>query len=93
MPSVHRIGDPNDAGGVIINPLTVSVFANGLLVAVVGATVASHAPCPYPPIHCAAVVVTGSPDVIAEGISVARTGDLDSCAHTRASGSPDVIAN
>ena len=93
MPSVHREGDPNNAGGIIINPLTVSVFANGLLVAVIGAAVAAHAPCPYPPSHCAAVVVTGSPNVFAEGISVTRTGDMDSCKHTRADGSPDVFAN
>jgi len=93
MPEVVRMGDVNDADGSIIDPLTVSVFANWLLVSVNGSFVGPHLPCPSVQIHCAATVIEGSPNVFAEWVEVVRVDDLDSCTHVRSTGSPDVLAN
>ena len=90
---VHRIGDANDAGGAITNPNQSSVFANSILVAVDGAIGTSHPPCPVPDIHCSGnwVTVNTGQTVFSENIQTNRLGDVDTCSHVRASGSPDVF--
>ena len=99
MPAVVRIGDSLSTGHGCVGSTTLaganqgSVFANNILVAVVGAPTVAHPVPPDPP--CAPHVANlnaGSPNVFAEGIPVGRIGDsADAGAMT--SGSPDVFAN
>lgn len=91
MPQAQRIGDVNDAGGTIIATPQTFVFIDGRLASVIGSGVSSHATCPTPPIHCAAVVISGSAIVFIQGIPAVRSGDSDSCGHTRIGGSPTVF--
>lgn len=98
MPAVVRIGDSLSTGHVCVGSTTLgganqgSVFANGILVAVVGAPTVAHPAPPQPP--CAphvAFLNAGSGTVFAEGKAVGRVGDsADAGAMT--SGSPDVFA-
>lgn len=95
---IHRLGDCNTAGGCLTSIPQGSVFANDLLVAVDGSIGTSHPPCPIPPIHCAGNWVTDEnttvpPNVFAEGIPVNFEGNVDTCGHARAAGSPDVFVN
>ena len=90
---VQRLGDPNTAGGVIIegNP---TVLINGRPVAVVGAKVTPHPCCGAkncPPIHCSAVTTSKTATVLVDGRPIVLTGDIDTCGHARISGSVDVI--
>lgn len=91
--SINRAGDINNAGGAITAIPQTTVFANGLLVSINGATGTSHPPCGDSSIHCEGNWVTtgGSPTVFINNISVNRIGDVDSCGHTRVSGSPNVF--
>ncbi len=92
MPAVQRVGDADDAGGVITSG-TDSVRANGRPLAVVGRSVSAHPPCGRrraPRIHCHAATAGGSATVRAGGIPVVRTGDSDTCGHARAGGSDNV---
>ena len=88
MPSVHRMGDANDAGGVITGIPQNSVYANGKLVSVDSSSVSPH--IPFIPPHVGTLTASGSSTVFIGGVPVNRTGDADSCGHSRASGSPDV---
>lgn len=98
MPAVVRIGDSLSTGHVCTGSTTLgganqsSVYANGILVAVVGAPTVSHPAPPQPP--CAphvAFLNAGSGSVFVEGIPVGRVGDsADAGAMT--SGSPNVFA-
>jgi len=78
--------------GTVLTPLQSSVFANGYLVAVIGTPIAPHPPCPKSPIHCDAVMSTGSSDTFAENIAVCRRGDYCNCGHT-STGSSDTFVN
>lgn len=89
MPQCHRIGDANDAGGVISATLQSTVYANNILVSVDGSPVTPHPPFTIP--HITTVTANGSPTVFAENIRVNRMGDADSCGHDRAAGSPNVF--
>ena len=91
MPSAVRIGDVNEAGGAIAGTPQSTVFINGILASVIGAPVAPHPPCPLPPSHCAATVVSGSTTVFISGIPATKIGDSDSCGHKRSMGSPTVF--
>lgn len=94
MPQTHRIGDCNDAGGCVTSTPNGTVYADNILIAVNGAIGTSHAPCPAPsPPHCAGnwTTANGGPTVFAENIPINKTGDADTCGHTRAAGSPDVF--
>lgn len=94
MPQAHRLGDANDAGGVVTSIPQTTVFVNNVLVSVDGSIGTSHPPCPLPP-HCAGQWQTanGSPDVFVENIPVNFKGNADTCGHSRAEGSPDVFIN
>ena len=85
MPAVQRTGDANNAGGV--GSSSVNVKANGLSVLIDGSPVT-----PHPGPHSGVVTANGSSKVKVNGIPINRTGDADSCLHTRAGGSFDVFA-
>jgi len=88
MPPIHRLGDPNSAGGEITGIPQSTVFANDKLVSVDGSSVAPHTPFIAP--HLAARTANGSGTVSAGGIPINRQGDADSCGHPRAAGSDNV---
>jgi len=88
---VVRLGDINNAGGAIIGPGALTVLTNGIPTSLIGDRVSAHAPCPFVPSHCGAVVVGGSGTVLAEGRPVVFVGAPDSCGHARATGSPTVL--
>lgn len=93
--NIQRLTDPNSGGGLITTIPQDTVFANGLLVAVIGSSGTSHPPCgsPQGSAHCAGVWVTtgGSPTVFIGGLPVNRLGDSDTCTDIRISGSSDVF--
>ncbi len=79
MPGITRSTDT--AAGKITGNAN-KVFANGLLVACQGATVAPHSPCPDVPVHCSATMVAGSKRVFSGGKAVVNAGDSATCGHT-----------
>ena len=90
---MQRIGDRNSAGGVILNGDS-SVLINGRAVAVQGASVSAHPCCGQrgcPPTHCNAKTQANNSTVLVNGIPLVLGGDVDTCGHPRASGSPDVL--
>lgn len=94
MPPVVRIGDPNIAGGLAVFPGAMSVTVNGRPVCTTGTLVTPHPCCGAkgcPPVHCKAVTTLGSLSVTAEGKPIVYVGSPDSCFHTRAFGSLNVI--
>lgn len=84
MPACSISGDT--AGGAI-SPSGYASF-NGRVV-VQGDAVASHAPCPIVPVHCAAST-TASGHVTLNGIPITVAGDAATCGHS-ATGSSHVI--
>lgn len=93
MPQVVRRGDPNSAGGLAGGNVASTVLVNGRPVVLPGAAVTPHPCCGLPgcAVHCAAVTTRGSSKVYAEGRPIVYVGSPDSCGHTRARGSRDVI--
>ena len=93
---VHRMGDPNSAGGRIDMIPQGSVWTNNLLTSVDSSRGTSHPCCPAPGchIHCYHVWQTanGRRTVYAENIPINCEGDSDTCGHPRAAGSPNVFA-
>jgi uncharacterized Zn-binding protein involved in type VI secretion len=94
MPAVTRLGDasaghcygsrpPDDAAQG-------DVFANNILVTIVGAHYPTH--CCGPVCHDGAASA-GSPTVFIHNQPVHRIGDAISCGDTSAAGSPNVFAN
>ena len=90
MAAAQRNGDANTAGGVINSIPQSTVFVNSKLVSVNGSIGTGH---PTGPPHSAGTWKTanGSSTVFAEKIAINRTGDADTCAHTRTGGSNDVF--
>ena len=90
MAAAQRNGDANTAGGVINSIPQSTVFVNSKLVSVNGSVGTGH---PTGPTHSAGTWKTanGSSTVSAGGIAINRTGDADTCEHTRAGGSDDVF--
>ena len=86
--AVARVGVDNVGGGLILGPGAPTIKVNGSTVSVLGDAVASHGSGP----HAAATIITASGSVNAEGKAVVRVGDLASCGHTVATGSPDTNA-
>lgn len=93
MTAVQRVGDANNAGGTITTTPQTTVYANGLLVSVNGATVSSHAP--NTGLHLVANCRTsaGSGNVFINNIPVTVTNAQDNCSHVRSGGSPNVFVN
>lgn len=91
MAQVVRVGDVNTAGGAVISGHG-NCLVNYRPAARQGSTVTAHPPCPRPPIHCAAkAAFPGKITVLINGIPMLKTGDSDTCGHTRASGSSNVM--
>lgn len=98
MPAVVRKGDSLSTGHACTAVTTLgganqgSVYANGILVAVVGAPTVSHPAPPVPPCppHVANLNA-GSGTVFVEGIPLGRVGD-SADAGAMISGSPNVYA-
>ena len=94
MKALVRRGDINSAGGVALQGHS-NVTANGKPVAKQGSRVSPHPCCGAPGcgIHCAATAAYGgSSTVTANGIRVLRkSSDIDTCGHSRAQGSPNVV--
>jgi len=87
----NRDTDANIAGGIASGG-AVSVLINGLKAGIPNMSVSSHAPCPFPVIHCAAKTVSTCESVLYEGKKALRTSaDSDDCSHPRADGSDDVL--
>lgn len=91
MPAVQRQGDANGAGGIITGGDS-SVLINGRPAAYPGLLVTPHPCCGAPGcfMHCAAFTTGGSASVRVGGRPLLRTGDSDTCGHSRAGGSPNV---
>ena len=89
MPKAQRNGDSNNGGGEINSIPQSTVFVNSKLVSVNGSKGTGHGIG----IHAANAwdTANGSSTVFAGGIAINRTGDADTCAHTRAGGSDDVF--
>lgn len=90
MPAIARNGDINSEGGAIISGAS-TVYANGILVGLLGDTITPHSPFgpPHPP-HAAATIVSSSGTVYADGKLVAWVGSANSCGHSIVVGSDDV---
>ena len=80
--------DANTGGGTIISVPQSTVYANSKLLSVNGSSVSSHGT--GLDVHPVLPTANGSSTVFAGGIAVNRTGDADSCTHTRTGGSDDV---
>ena len=89
MAAAQRNGDANTGGGVINSIPQSTVFVNSKLVSVNGSKGTGHGIG----IHAANAwdTANGSSTVFAGGIAINRTGDADTCEHTRAGGSDDVF--
>ena len=91
MMPVVRVGDINSGGGAVIQG-HLNITVNGKPLAQFMSPVTPHPPCPLVPIHCGAVAAfPGSIKVTANSMPVLRVGDIDSCGHSRAIGSLNVI--
>ena len=86
MGLVARTG-VDTAGGVLIANTTRTVFVNGAPIALEFDSIAPHGQSP----HDAAVVLTGAPNVIANGLPVATTSSSTSCGHPITPGSTNVF--
>jgi uncharacterized Zn-binding protein involved in type VI secretion len=92
MPAVVRIGDSNEAGGLVTDG-ALNVLVNGMPVCTHISSVTPHACCGSPgcSIHCYAVTTSGNFTVFANGLPVVFVGVSDSCGHTRVQGSLNVF--
>ena len=88
MAAAQRMTDANDGGGTISSVPQSTVYANSKLLSVNGSSVTTHGTDPA--VHSGATTANGSSTVFAGGTAVNRTGDADSCTHTRTGGSSDV---
>ena len=86
--SAQRFGDANTGGGTISSVPQSTVYVNNKLLSVNGSSVTTHGVDPA--VHSGATTANGSSTVFAGGTAVNRTGDVDSCTHTRAGGSSNV---
>lgn len=93
MALVVRIGDINSAGGQAISGHS-NTLVNARPAARQGTKVTPHPCCGSPGcgIHCSAnAAYPGKLTVTINGIPMLKTGDTDTCGHSRASGSNNVI--
>ena len=84
---VCRVGDSNDAGGVILPPPGIAtVLVNNLPVAVFGSKVS-----PHPDGHAGQSCTSKNKTVLVNGKPIVTVGDIDTCGHKRIQGSTNVI--
>ena len=86
----QRKTDANNIGAIISGVTNNNVFVNGLLLSTDGSSVADHLPVDGINTHVNTTTANGSSTVKSGGVAVNRTGDADSCGHTRAGGSDNV---
>lgn len=84
---IQRLSDPNNGGGVIYGTKQFSVLSGGLPVATVGDLVSPH---DSKPVHIDQTG-PGSGRVFVSGLGVNRTGDFDTCFHSRMGGNGNVL--
>ena len=80
----QRKTDVNNADAKIAGVTDNRVFVNSLLLSTDGSSVEDHL------LHINVTTDNGSSTVKSGGVSVNRTGDDDSCGHTRVGGSTNV---
>ena len=92
MPGWVRKGDVNSVGAPVIGAVAQTVIVNGRAAALKGSIIQTHVP-PPPPVgpHVFPTIVQGASTVIAEGRNAAFNGALESCGHSQAQASSDVI--
>lgn len=92
MPGWVRKGDVNSVGAPVIGAVASTVIVNGKPAALKGSIIQTHLP-PYPPTapHAVPTIVAGASTVITEGRPSAYNGAGESCGHSQAQASPDVI--
>ena len=88
MAAAQRKTDANTGGGTISSVPQSTVYANSKLLSINGSSVTTHGTDPA--VNSGATTANGSSTVFAGGTAVNRTGDADSCTHTRTGGSSDV---
>ena len=88
MAAAQRMTDANTGGGTISSVPQSTVYANSKLLSVNGSSVTTHGTDPA--VHSGAKTANGSSTVFAGGTAVNKTGDADSCTHTRTGGSSNV---
>ena len=86
----QRKGDSNTYPAAITVVADNKVYVNDKLLSVDGSSVADHLPVLGSNTHTSVKTANGSSTVFAGGTAVNRTGDADSCTHTRAGGSSNV---
>ena len=86
------MGDKNNVGAPVIGDVAQTVIVNGRNAALLGSTIATHVP-PPPPAgpHVMPKIIVGSATVIVEKRPPAFLGAIESCLHTQAEASSDVI--
>jgi uncharacterized Zn-binding protein involved in type VI secretion len=89
MPGVVRVGDANDAGGVVTAGVA-SVVVNGIPVSVDNSPVSGHKP--FKKKHKGPNTSGGVASVLVNGKPINVQGNPDTCGHTRAGCSNNVIA-
>ena len=86
----QRKGDLNNLGAAIAGVTNNKVKVNGELLSTDGSSVQDHLPVDGVNTHTNVSTANGSSTVKSGGVPVNRTGDADSCGHTRAGGSSNV---
>ncbi len=90
---MQRVGDFNSGGGIIVSGGHFNVLVNGRPAATPWALVTPHLGCGKKgPQHCLALTLPASSTVKINGTPVIVTGVPDTCGHSRAGGSSDVVA-
>ena len=92
--NAQRVSHSSDintsSAGITSSVVDHKVYVNSKLVSVDGSAVADHLPVDGVNTHTGVTTANGSSTVFAGGTAVNRTGDADSCTHTRAGGSSTV---
>jgi uncharacterized Zn-binding protein involved in type VI secretion len=93
---MQRVGDFNSGGGIIVSGGHRNVLVNGRPAATPFAVVTPHIGCGKKNLksllHCLALTLPGSSTVKINGEPVIVTGVPDTCGHSRAGGSPNVVS-
>jgi uncharacterized Zn-binding protein involved in type VI secretion len=93
MPSVARMGDSTNHGGVVTGPGVATVLVAGIPAAVLGDMhVCPIVPTPASPHLTTSPFIVGSATVLAGGKPLVRVGDTTACGAAVVAGAPTVMA-
>jgi uncharacterized Zn-binding protein involved in type VI secretion len=93
MPSVARLGDSTNHGGVVTGPGVPTVLVGGVPAAVIGDMhVCPIVPTPASPHATVSTFIVGSATVLAGGKPLVRVGDSTACGAAVVAGAPTVTA-